>query len=95
MGLYKTKEKDETIQLFKTGNYSQKQIAKKLNVRTGTVSTWIKNYKKSKTPYASEIALIKTKLNSELQSNNPCPKNIYCLVNSIKILSTLSSTPKP
>jgi len=93
MGYTKNNERIEAINLYNTGKHTYKKIAEKLNVRANTVGDWINQYKTSVSNFDNEIKFLIVRLNKELETENPSPKSIYCLVNSIKVLNDLTKTP--
>lgn len=86
---FKTTEKAKAIELYKTGLYSYKEIAIKVNVRPNTVSDWIRKYKASALNFKSEINKLVKALNIELEKNTINSKAVYCIANAMKTLKNL------
>lgn len=86
----KRNERIKAIEMYNTGKYTYKAIAEKLKVRSNTVSDWVRRYKAERSDYSTEIKLSRYRLQAELNKDNPDPKALFCLTQSIKMLIDLS-----
>lgn len=84
----KKETKQKAIQLFKSGGYTQKEIAQKLGISEKTAGIWLKPYKKDfELIRKTKTNLIK-RINEELKNNAPA-NVIKDLADSLTLLKRL------
>ena len=86
---YKANENAKAIELYKTGQYSYKQIAIMVQVQQKTVGKWIREHKKTAFDFKSEIKTLITRLNNEISKTELNPNAINSIANAIKTLKNL------
>ena len=86
---FKTAEKKRALELYKTEQYSIKEIALIVKVRQNTVSDWVKKYKATRLNFKNEITKLIKALNIELDKPNINSKAVYCISNTMKTLKNL------